>query len=318
MAKALDDLHALGLDLLMSSLALEAIRQHALDTRFLHFDTTTLSFYGAYEREGLSYLSDGINPPPKVTHGHSKAKRADLKQVVFGSLVTADGGVPLLGKLMDGNLADSLAAAEFFGRVGELVSDLRSVCLVADSKGWCDRTLAVVDGAGMRLLSRLPCSGDADMIDRYRLQYHCEHGFAWLKSGADINPMFIESPKRIAAMGLIYCVGLMTWNLIQRTVRAHLVATGSGLPYHRKKTSANITTRFLFELFPSVHTLVIDHGNGGREKQTLGLEHWQVKACEALGASPDAFKPVMSRVSGIIRLTPGLCVSSCASQPCVC
>ena len=497
LAKALDDLHAFGLDVLMSSLALEAIRQHGLDTRFLHFDTTTLSFYGAYEREGLSALSDGINPPPKVTYGYSKAKRPDLKQVVFGSLVTADGGVPLLGKVMDGNLADSVAAAEFFGRVRELVSDPRSVCLVADSKGWCDRTLAVVDGAGMRLLSRLPrsermhrtlmehpwqpeqvierpgktakadperyeCMGfdvtreitvtvtgpgdtqrsetrqipvravriystallktklatltrlrereakralgqirdaqaavyacaadaqraadrllanhdavthdlsaviehhdgpakrgrgrprhrpepaldadehwrirlattpvsdavcaqrlhdqasfilirtrtpgwdfsDADMIDRYRQQYHCEHGFAWLKSGADINPMFIESPKRIAAMGLIYCVGLMTWNLIQRTVRAHLVATGSGLPYHRNKPSANITTRFLFELFPSVQTLVIDHGNGRREKQTLGLEHWQVKACEALGTSLDAFKPVMSRASGIIR-----------------
>jgi len=46
-AKALDDLHTFGLDRVMSSLALEAIRQHGLDTRFLHFDTTTLSFYGA-------------------------------------------------------------------------------------------------------------------------------------------------------------------------------------------------------------------------------------------------------------------------------
>jgi len=497
LAKALDDLHAFGLDLVMSSLALEAIRQHGLDTRFLHFDTTTLSFYGSYEREGLDSLSDGINPPPKVTYGHSKAKRPDLKQVVFGSLVTADGGVPLLGKVMDGNLADSVAAAEFFGRVRELVSDPRDVCLVADSKGWCDRTLAVVDSAGMRLLSRLPRSermhrdlmertwkpeqvierpgrtvkagpehyeymgfdvtreitvtatqpdgttrsetrqiparavriyssallktklatlkrlrereakhalaqirdgqaavyacaadaqraadrhlarhdavthdlsavierhdgpakrgrgrprrhqepalnatehwrirlttapvsddicaqrlheqasfilirtrtpgwefSDAEMIDHYRQQYHCEHGFAWLKSGADINPMFIETPQRIASMGLIYCVGLMTWNLIQRTVRAHLTATNTGLPYHRNKPSANITTRFLFELFPSVQTLVIDYENGRREKQTLGLEHWQTEACKALGTSLDAFKPVMPRPKGNIR-----------------
>jgi hypothetical protein len=71
------------------------------------------------------------------------------------------------------------------------------------------------------------------MIDHYRQQYHCEHGFAWLKSGADINPMFIETPLRIASMGFIYCIGLMTWNIIQRTVRAHLKATNSGLPYHQ-------------------------------------------------------------------------------------
>ena len=477
LAKALDDLYAAQLDRLMSGLAIEAIRQHGLNTQFLHFDTTTLSFYGAYEREGLGEVADGITPPPKVTYGSSKAKRPDLKQVVFGSLVTADGGVPLLGKVMDGNLADSVAAAEFFGRVRGLVNDPREVCLVADSKGWCDRTLAVVDDAGLRLLSRLPRSeglhrelmaqpwaptqiierpgrtktaeaeryelqgcdatriitvtveqpdgtsttekrtiatravrifstallktklatltrlrerestralaqirdwqaivyacdadaqraadrhrdqyeaithdlaatierhegpakrgrgrprrrqepaldaavhwriryvttpvadavsaqrlhdqasfilirtrnlnwafSDADMIDHYRQQYHCEHGFAWLKSGADINPMFIETPQRIAAMGLIYCVGLMTWNLIQRTVRAHLKATKTGLPYHRRKLSDHITTRFLFELFPSVQTLVIDHGNGRREKQTLGLDQWQLKAMEA-------------------------------------
>lgn len=491
LAKALDDLYRFGLDRLMSGLALEAIRQHGLDTQFLHFDTTTLSFYGAYEREELSAMSDGVAPPPKVTYGHSKANRPDLKQVVFGSLVTADGGVPLMGKVLDGNTADSVAAAEFFGRVRELVADPRGVCLVADSKGWCEPTLAVVDAAGMRLLSRLPrteklhrelmaidwkpeqmierpgktvkapperydvmgfdrertitvettgadgnvttvkrtlkvravrihstallktkvatlartrtretrttskhigtwqnmayaCAKDAQraadrhvahfdaitldltavvvqqegpakrgrgrprrrqepaleaavhwrvrytttpveaaiserrlheqasfilirtctpgweitdaqMIDHYRQQYHCEHGFAWLKSGADINPMFIESPRRIAAMGLIYCVGLMTWTLIQRTVRAHLVATNTGLPYHRNKPSANITTRFLFELFPSVQTVVVAHADGRREKQTLGLEDWQRKAIEALGTSVDAFKPVMPK-----------------------
>lgn len=492
LAKALDDLYEFGLDRLMSGVALEAIRQYGLDTSFLHFDTTTLTFYGAYEREGLYAVSDGVAPPPKITYGHSKAKRPDLKQVLFGCLSTADGGIPLMGKALDGNLADSVAAAEFFGRVRELVADPREVCLVADSKGWCDRTLGVVDDAGMRLLSRLPrtevihrdvmakewkpteviqrpgktksapperyelmgfdvertittetkddsgkitvqkriilaravriystallstkistlartriredrramdqirdwqavayaCEVDAqraadrhvaqyqaithdlaaiverhegpakrgrgrpskrpepelnakvhwrvrytvtpvtqtvsekrlhdqasfilirtknpgwvisdvEMMDRYRQQYQLEHGFAWLKSGADINPMFIETPSRIAAMGMIYCIGLMTWNLIQRTVRAHLVATKTGLPYHRNKPSDKITTRFLFELFPKVQTLVVIHSDGHREKRTLGLEQWQRKAMEALGTGLAAFMPVMPKV----------------------
>jgi transposase len=134
---------------------------------------------------------------------------------------------------------------------------------------------------------------DQEMVDRYRRQFHLEHGFAWLKSGAAINPMFIETPSRIAAMGFIYCLGLMTWNLIQRTVRAHLAKTGTGLPYHRNKPSANITTRFLFELFPIVQTITITHDNGQRDKQTLGIDHWQTRAMEALGTSADAFKPVM-------------------------
>src|ERR1035437_9961721 len=41
LAKALDDLYRFGLDRLMSGLALEVIRQYELDTRFMHFDTTT-------------------------------------------------------------------------------------------------------------------------------------------------------------------------------------------------------------------------------------------------------------------------------------
>jgi transposase len=491
LAKALDDLYAFGLDKLMTSVALETIRSFSLETGFLHFDTTTLSFYGSYEREDPWSASDGISPPPKVTFGYSKAKRPDLKQVLFGCLSTGDGGVPLLGKVLDGNMADSVAAAEFFSRVRDLVADPREVCLVSDSKGWCARTLELVSSAGMRLLSRLPrterlhrelmahhgapeqvierpakkkgaapdryeimgfdveehikvevvaadgsttietrkiparalrifstallktklatlarlrssesrratdqirdwqaiayaCEDDAkraaarhlgayhaithdltatierregpakrgrgrprrrpepaleaavhwkvryltvavpeslskqrlhdqatfilirtrnkdwsftdaDMIDRYRKQYQVEHGFAWLKSGADINPMFIETPHRIAAMGFIYCLGLIVWNLIQRTVRAHLAATGTGLPYHRNKPSANITTRFLFELFPVVQTIVINHDNGRSEKQTLGLDQWQLKAIEALGVSLDAFKPVTAR-----------------------
>jgi transposase len=492
LAKALDDLYVRGLDTLMSGIALEAIRQYGLDTKFLHFDTTSLSFYGAFEREGLGAGYD--QPPPRVTFGYSKAKRPDLKQVMFGCLSSPDGGVPLLGKVLDGNCADSLAAAEFFGRVRELVADPREVCLVADSKGWCDRTLEVVHSGGMRLLSRLPrtedlhrelmskpwapevvierpgrrkgeverlelmgfdgnreitvdtgektvtgkpiltkitipvravrvhstallkskaatlartrekesrkalahirdwqgiayaCAGDAkraaerhigqytaitqnlvaevvhhdgpakrgrgrprkrpepalaaaehwrvryhinpvseeesrlrlhnqasfilirttapewtitdaEMIEHYRQQYHLEHGFAWLKSGADINPMFIESPQRIASMGFIYCIGLMAWNLIQRTVRAHLVATKTGLPYHRRKLSDHITTRFLIELFPSVQTVVITDQNGQREKRTLGMGEWQKKAAEALGVAPETFRPVMSKLN---------------------
>ena len=94
----------------MSGLALETIRQFSLDTSFLHFDTTSLSFYGAYEKDGMRASYDGP-PVPRVTFGHSKAKRPDLKQVVFGCLNTPDGGVPLLGKVLDGNCADSVKGA---------------------------------------------------------------------------------------------------------------------------------------------------------------------------------------------------------------
>ena len=101
---------------------------------------------------------------------------------------------------------------------------------------------------------------DADMIPAYRRQYVIEQGFSWLKSTAVINPMYLHTPHRIAALGFIYCIGLMTWNLIQRNVRAFLKANQRGLPYHHGKNSDNITTRFLFELFASLATATIQQG----------------------------------------------------------
>ena len=159
LAKALDDLYRAGLEKLMTALALQAIEQFRIGTDFLHFDTTSLSFYGAHEREDFGSLSDGISPPPPlIVHGYSKDHRPDLKQIMFGSLVSADGGVPLFGKALDGNGSDTAAAAEFFAKVRTLVRDPREVCCVVDSKGWSARVLDVVQCERLRLLSRLPRS----------------------------------------------------------------------------------------------------------------------------------------------------------------
>jgi len=495
LAKALDDLYRAGLDKLMTALALQAIEQFRIGTDFLHFDTTSLSFYGAHEREDFGSMSDGISPPaPLIVHGYSKDHRPDLKQIMFGSLVSSDGGVPLFGKALDGNSSDNAAAAEFFARVRSLVRDPREVCCVADSKGWCARVLAVVQDEKLRLLSRLPRShrlhreimakpwaspqrierpaestkrdpdyyeilgydvdeelaierpadapaqpakretlcvparavrvfssallrqklgtlartreregraavklirewqarayacasdaqraadrhcaeaefvtlditaridavagpfkrgrgrprktpepalaashyriaytaapvidtisaarlhdqatfilirtrtkgwviDDAELIERYKGQYHNEHGFSWLKSGAGgakgINPIFLATPTRIASLCFLYLVGLMIWNLIQRTVRMNLKKSGQGLPYRRNKPSDRITTRFLFELFPRVQTVPFTVGGGATQKKLVGVSDVIAMACSALGTRLDQLSPVL-------------------------
>lgn len=158
LAKALDDMYIANPDKLMTAIAVQTIESFSIDTSYLHFDTTSLSFYGAYEREDpFAGLAD-MEPPPRITYGHSKIKRPDLKQIMYGIMVSNDGGVPLLGKALDGNATDSIAAAEFFGKIRGLVEDPRTVCCVADSKGWCGRTLGTIQAEGLRLLSRLPRS----------------------------------------------------------------------------------------------------------------------------------------------------------------
>jgi transposase len=91
-----------------------------------------------------------------VTYGHSKDRRPDLKQIVYGMLMTADGGVPVFGEVMDGNQADTGATAAFFARIRHLVADPRQVVCVSDCKGWSGSVVSLISSQRMRLLSRLP------------------------------------------------------------------------------------------------------------------------------------------------------------------
>jgi transposase len=100
-----DDRIARALDALASErgrnvffrLALRIIRDFKLETRRIHFDTTTVTFSGQYESS---------RNEPRITFGYNKDHRPDLKQLVFGLNVTADGAVPLLHHVWSGNRTD--------------------------------------------------------------------------------------------------------------------------------------------------------------------------------------------------------------------
>ncbi len=100
-----DDRIARALDALASErgrnvffrLALRIIKDFALETRRVHFDTTTVTFAGQYATSRAE---------PRITFGFNKDHRPDLKQLVFGLNVTADGAVPLLHHIWSGNRTD--------------------------------------------------------------------------------------------------------------------------------------------------------------------------------------------------------------------
>ena len=93
---------------------------------------------------------------------------------------------------------------------------------------------------------------DEHMVATYGKQWRIEHAFSWLKSGAAINPLFLESPRRIQARCFLYCLARMLHALVQRNIRRYLKANKLALPYHRNKPSDHITARFTYELFRNV------------------------------------------------------------------
>jgi hypothetical protein len=93
---------------IQARVAAEALRLADLSPQRLHFDTTHLIFYGAYEgsrpRPGDTPWpprAGGDVPPAHITHGYA----ADEKLIHVGLTAAVDdlGALPILGQCLDGN-----------------------------------------------------------------------------------------------------------------------------------------------------------------------------------------------------------------------
>lgn len=98
-ARALDAIWKADPKKVFTAVAHQAIKTYDLDTSIIHVDTTSKSFYGAYDTQ------DEDDSVPNIKHGHPKDHRPDLKQLVFRAGTTEDG-VPIIAEVIDGNASD--------------------------------------------------------------------------------------------------------------------------------------------------------------------------------------------------------------------
>lgn len=163
-----DDRVARSLDALVSPrarslffhLALHIIEQFELETQRIHHDTTTVTFHGDYR----SSFGD-----PKITHGHNKDHRPDLKQLVFGLNVTADGAVPLSHDVYSGNKTDDTVHRGNVDHLRKILGRADFV-YVADSKLCTQKNLAHVAEYGGKFVTVLPRTRSEDQCFRKALR----------------------------------------------------------------------------------------------------------------------------------------------------
>jgi transposase len=149
LGRILDALFAANLNGVFSAVALKALEVYAIPTPWLHQDTTTIAFYGAYEDEPQTPGA------PRPAYGHSKGGRDDLKQVLLSLGVSGDGGVPLRIGVRDGNHSDSMEtplAIEECLALG--LEGVRGI--VADSKAYSRRTLGLCLEHGIGFVTLVP------------------------------------------------------------------------------------------------------------------------------------------------------------------
>jgi len=148
LGQILEALFAAPLNRVFGAIALNALEVYALSTPWLPQETTTLTLYGAYE--------DEPKPPgaPRPAYGHSKDGHDDLKHVLL-SLGVSSEGLPLRLGGRDGNTSDSPETPVAIEECVALGLDgVRGI--VADSKAYCNRTLALCLERRVGLITLVP------------------------------------------------------------------------------------------------------------------------------------------------------------------
>ena len=133
---------------LFFKLALNAIDIFDINCSQIHQDTTTITFSGKYtEQEARE----------KITFGHNKDHRPDLKQLVLGMSITSDGAVPLAHKIYNGNQTDDTLHIENHRKITKLLNSADFI-YVADSKLATEKNLEKIASYGGKFITVMPAT----------------------------------------------------------------------------------------------------------------------------------------------------------------
>jgi len=153
---------------LIMAVVRHVIREFQVGLEELHNDSTTVSFYGAYDAAGVESEQRG-RPTHAITWGHSKARRPDLKQLLYILTVTSDGNVPVYFSSDSGNTVDDGTHIGTWDLLSELIGHA-DFLYVADCKLASVENLSHIATRGGRFVTVLPRGRSEDVAFRQRLR----------------------------------------------------------------------------------------------------------------------------------------------------
>ena len=143
---------------------------------------------------------------------------------------------------------------------------------------------------GFVLISNTSAEGEQaiparELLKIYKDQHHIERNFAFFKDPAIVNSLFLKTPSRIEALGLVIVPALLVWRLMDRTMRIAIEQEGSKITGWNKRPT-NRPTSFMMSTFFE-HVLVIRMG-----EQRIVVHKFtdsQLGYLRLLGLSPKIF-----------------------------
>jgi transposase len=165
--RCLDRLFDTPVPELLTDLMRYVIKEFDLRLDELHNDSTTVSFFGSYDKASEEGQRRG-RKTLAVTFGHSKARRPDLKQLLYILTVTDDGGVPIYFTSESGNVTDDTTHRQTWDLLRELVGR-PDFLYVADCKLATRENMQYLHNRGGRFVTILPRTRREDAQFRERL-----------------------------------------------------------------------------------------------------------------------------------------------------
>ena len=139
---ALDEIAEYGSSKLFGEVAFEVAMENNLLSDLNHLDTTSISVDGVYDFK--TKTDDRETSVIKITHGHSKDYRPDLKQVVLSLVVNGPSGMPIFMEPLNGNSSDKASFHETIKKVEAFKKQInlnKRFKWVADSALYCKEKL---------------------------------------------------------------------------------------------------------------------------------------------------------------------------------
>lgn len=149
------------------AVAAHVVKRFDVELDQLHNDSTSISFYGAYDQQGQE-AADPHPAPVVITWGFSKDHRPDLKQLLFILTVARDGATPVHFRAADGNVTDDTTHRDTWDLLCRLAGK-RDFLYVADCKLATTDNMNYVHRNGGRFITVLPRTRKEDAAFRKRL-----------------------------------------------------------------------------------------------------------------------------------------------------
>jgi len=137
------------------------------------------------------------------------------------------------------------------------------------------------------LLTNVPAESlDAkELLRTYKGQYSIEANFSFLKDPLVVNDLFLKTPSRIDALGMILVLSLMIWRLMERQMRLYLESENKMLPGWDNKPTNRPTSFMMSTVFQGIMVAHLE----GEVYLLKPLSERQLRFLQALGLDEQVF-----------------------------